>query len=163
MNEPLLSASGVCDPGRVRLAASIRDPDHRGAGETDGESAPLTTRVGPCELLLEPRPRLGSEDEQEQVVRPEHLPPSDVVRKSTGSRSIMNSMTAPTTSASVGPRPTMRHALLFGAPTAALRGRAAAGEEMGDAMVTTLWREVRRAKAGIVARRSRSLADCKSN
>ncbi|HSD65203.1 MAG TPA: tetratricopeptide repeat protein, partial [Vicinamibacteria bacterium] len=34
--------------------------------------------------------------------------------------------------------------LLFGAPIAALRGRAAAGEPIDDALVSSLWREARR-------------------
>jgi tetratricopeptide (TPR) repeat protein len=43
--------------------------------------------------------------------------------------------------------------LLFGAPIAALRGRAAAGEEIGDALVLSLWREARQLR-GETARRA---------
>jgi len=42
--------------------------------------------------------------------------------------------------------------LLFGEPVAALRGRAAAGQDLGDALVTSLFREVRRVKADVAAR-----------
>jgi hypothetical protein len=43
--------------------------------------------------------------------------------------------------------------LLFGAPIAALRGRAAAGEEIDDALVLSLWREARQLR-GETARRA---------
>jgi tetratricopeptide (TPR) repeat protein len=44
--------------------------------------------------------------------------------------------------------------LLFGAPIAALRGRAAAGETIDDAVVTGLWREARRLRRDLSARGS---------
>jgi tetratricopeptide (TPR) repeat protein len=44
--------------------------------------------------------------------------------------------------------------LLFGAPIATLRGRAAAGRDIDDPTVTSLWREVRRLKAELAARAS---------
>jgi tetratricopeptide (TPR) repeat protein len=42
--------------------------------------------------------------------------------------------------------------LLFGAPVARLRGRAAAGESIDDAFVVSLWREARSLRAGFAAR-----------
>jgi len=42
--------------------------------------------------------------------------------------------------------------LLFGAPIAALRGRAAAGREIDERVVVALWREARALEAGFVAR-----------
>jgi tetratricopeptide (TPR) repeat protein len=44
--------------------------------------------------------------------------------------------------------------LLFGAPIAALRGRAAAGREIDEHVVVALWREARALEAGFVARAS---------
>jgi tetratricopeptide (TPR) repeat protein len=45
--------------------------------------------------------------------------------------------------------------LLFGAPIAALRGRAAAGEEIGDALVLSLWREAQRLRGETATRAAR--------
>jgi Tfp pilus assembly protein PilF len=42
--------------------------------------------------------------------------------------------------------------LLFGGPIGALRGRAAAGPPLDDALVTGLWREARRVKTDLAAR-----------
>ena len=42
--------------------------------------------------------------------------------------------------------------LLFGAPIAALRARAAAGETLDPAHVVTLWREARGLRAALTAR-----------
>jgi len=42
--------------------------------------------------------------------------------------------------------------LLFGEPIAALRGRATAGQEIGDSFVIRLWSEVRRLRAAVAAR-----------
>lgn len=46
--------------------------------------------------------------------------------------------------------------LLFGAPIATLRGRAAAGQPIGDAMVVGLWRDTERLRAELAARAARA-------